>query len=90
MSFPSESATPTAAADRRPALQDQVLDQLQGRPLAGVALTMGLGKTLVGLRDMARQPAGQPLLVAAPTQAILASWSQEAHKFGLPHLLDQV
>lgn len=90
MPFSSTSATPTAAADRRQALQDQVLDQLQGRRLVGVALTMGLGKTLVGLRDMARQPAGQPLLVAAPTQAILDSWPQEARKFGLTRLLDQI
>jgi superfamily II DNA or RNA helicase len=59
---------------------------------------MGLGKTLIGLRDMDRlltarklpdQAVSKPFLVAAPTQAILASWSQEARKFGLIHLLDQ-
>jgi len=84
------AAAPTAAAARKQALQDQVLAQLRGRRLAGVALTMGLGKTLVGLRDMARQPTGQPLLVAAPTRAILDAWPQEARKFGLAHLLDRV
>jgi superfamily II DNA or RNA helicase len=60
---------------------------------------MGLGKTLIGLRDMARllaggtlpdQAAGKPFLVAAPTQAILDSWPQEARKFGLAHLLDRI
>ncbi|TDN38663.1 hypothetical protein E4631_22350 [Hymenobacter sp. UV11] len=91
---------PGPAAARKQALQAQVLATLQGRRLAGIALTMGLGKTLIGLRDMAQllaagplsQPgaAGTPFLVAAPTQAILDSWPQEAHKFGLAHLLDQI
>ncbi|TDN38735.1 hypothetical protein E4631_22455 [Hymenobacter sp. UV11] len=76
-----------------------MLATLQGRRLAGIALTMGLGKTLIGLRDMARllaagplpQPgAGTPFLVAAPTQAILDSLLQEAREFGLAHLLDQI
>ena len=88
-SVPAPAAVPSAAA-RKQALQDQVLAQLGGRRLAGVALTMGLGKTLVGLRDMARQPAGRPLLVAAPTRAVLDAWPQEARKFGLAHLLDRV
>jgi len=95
MSFAPQT-TPDAAA-RKQALQDQVLAIIQGRRLAGIALTMGLGKTLIGLRDMDRllaesqllnQPSGKLFLVAAPTQAILDSWPQEAHKFGLAHLLD--
>ena len=59
---------------------------------------MGVGKTLIGLRDMARLLADSQLagsttklfLVAAPTQAILDSWPQEARKFGLAHLLDRM
>jgi len=95
--MPSSSDATTCAAARKQALQDQVLAIIQGRRLAGIALTMGLGKTLIGLRDMDRllaasklpkPPAGKPFLVAAPTQAILDSWPQEAHKFGLAHLLD--
>ncbi len=84
---------------RKQALQNQVLATIQGRRLAGIALTMGLGKTLIGLRDMDRllaagklpaPAAGKPFLVAAPTQAILDSWPQEARKFGLAHLLDHI
>ncbi|MDJ0368058.1 helicase-related protein [Hymenobacter sp. H14-R3] len=95
---PSSESTRSAAA-RKQALQDQVLTTIQGRRLAGIALTMGLGKTLLGLRDMARllaagflpdPGAGKPFLVAAPTQAILDAWPQEAHKFGLAHLLDHI
>jgi superfamily II DNA or RNA helicase len=95
----SSSKTTRSAAARKQALQDQVLAIIQDHCLVGIALTMGLGKTLIGLRDMARlltashlpeQAAGKPFLVAAPTQAILDSWPQEAHKFGLAHLLDYI
>ena len=81
MSFAPQT-TPSAAT-RKQALQDQVLAIIQGRRLAGIALTMGLGKTLISLRDMARllaesqllnQPSGKLFLVAAPTQAILDAW----------------
>ena len=66
--------------------------------LVGAAVAMGVGKTLIGLRDMERLLAdGQlpdsainPFLVAAPTHAILNSWPQEARKFGLAHLLDAI
>jgi superfamily II DNA or RNA helicase len=59
-----------------------VLATIQDRRLASIVLTMGLGKTLIGLRDMARllaagplpeQSSGKLFLVAAPTQAILDS-----------------
>ena len=90
-------ASPTTQAKKQ-ALQDHILALVQGRRLAGVAVAMGVGKTLIGLRDMARvlaqsQPLAAtttPFLVAAPTQAILDSWPQEARKFGLAHLLDAV
>jgi superfamily II DNA or RNA helicase len=97
--MPASLDTTTSAIARKQALQDQVLATIQGRRLAGIALTMGLGKTLIGLRDMDRlltagklpdQAAGKTFLVAAPTQAILDSWPQEAHKFGLAHLLDHI
>ncbi|WP_223654248.1 hypothetical protein [Hymenobacter psoromatis] len=97
--MPSSSDSTTRAAARKQALQDQVLATIQGRRLAGIALTMGLGKTLIGPRTGQRhvaagklpeQVAAKPFLVAAPTQAILDSWPQEAHKFGLAHLLDHI
>ena len=91
------STSPTAQAKKQ-ALQDHVLGVIKGRQLAGVAVAMGVGKTLIGLRDMARVlaenqllgPTTTPFLVAAPTQAILDSWPQEARKFGLTYLLDAI
>ena len=45
-----------------------MLATIQGLRLAGIAPTMGLGKTLSSLRDMDRLPAaGKLFLVAAPT-----------------------
>ncbi|MCX7272973.1 MAG: AAA family ATPase [Burkholderiales bacterium] len=57
-------------------------------------LTLPTGRAPGLQRDMARllpaQVTGKPFLVAAPTQAILDSWPQEAQKFGLTHLLDHI
>ncbi|MDQ2770390.1 MAG: hypothetical protein M3Y54_07815 [Bacteroidota bacterium] len=97
MSASHPGASPTAQAKKQ-ALQDHILALIQPHRLAGVAVAMGVGKTLIGLRDMARllpdylpaEPGTTPFLVAAPTQAILDSWPQEARKFGLSHLLDAI
>jgi superfamily II DNA or RNA helicase len=91
-------ATATPALARKQALQDHILTVIKPHQLAGVAVATGVGKTLLGLRDMAhlladgRLPTSvtKPFLVVAPTQAILDSWPQEARKFGLEHLLDQL
>lgn len=92
------SISPSAVTLRKQALQDQVLATVRGHQVAGAAVAMGVGKTLIGLRDMARllaadqltRPATKPFLVAAPTQAILDSWPQEARKFGLDYLLAHI
>lgn len=96
----SSSAPPasSSALAQKQALQDHVLAVIKKPRLAGAAVAMGVGKTLIGLRDMERLlasdqlsgPVTKPFMVAAPTQAILDSWPQEAHKFGLAHLLDHI
>ncbi len=66
---------------KKQALQDHILKLVQGQRLAGVAVAMGVGKTLLGLRDMESLLGGGQLtgsatkhfLVAAPTTAILDS-----------------
>ena len=98
MSTLAANAAPASAQAKRQALQDQVLAVIKSHRLAGIAVAMGVGKTLIGLRDMERvlrekplpEPLTTPFLVAAPTQAILDSWPQEARKFGLTHLLDSI
>ena len=39
---------------KKQALQDHILTVIKGRRLAGVAVAMGVDKTLLSLRDMAR------------------------------------
>ena len=98
MSTSSKRTDLTSAQAKKQALQEHILTVIKGHRLAGVAVATGVGKTLVGLRDMARVLAENelsgtttmPFLVAAPTQAILDSWPQEARKFGLAHLLDAI
>ena len=98
MSASPANASADSSQAKKQALQDHVLAVVKGHRLAGAAVAMGVGKTLIGLRDMARllpdcQLSGamtRPFLVAAPTQAILDSWPQEARKFGLTHLLDHI
>ncbi len=80
------------------AVQDRVLDAIAGRQKAGAAVSMGIGKTLIGLRDADRILDGgrrvkhlsattKVFLVAAPTTVILDSWKSEMEKFGLKYLL---
>ncbi len=79
MSTSSEQTASLSAQGEKQALQDHILAVIHGRQLAGVAVAMGVGKTLIGLRDMARLlpdfqlpgPATKPFLVAASTQVIL-------------------
>ena len=54
MCTPSERAAETSAQAKKQALQDHVLAMVHGHRLAGAAVAMGVGKTLIGLRDMAR------------------------------------
>jgi superfamily II DNA or RNA helicase len=98
MSTSSVKEASNSALAHKQVLQAHVLAVIANRQLAGIAVAMGVGKTLIGLRDMDRLlTAGKltgvftkPFLVAAPTQTILDSWPQEAYKFGLAHLLDQL
>jgi len=79
-SSPAPAASSSALAQKQ-ALQDHVLAVIKKPRLAGAAVAMGVGKTLIGLRDMDRLLRGnqlsrlvtKPFLVATPTQAILDS-----------------
>lgn len=98
MSASTDGVSSSLAQAKKQALQEQVLALIHDQALAGVAVAVGVGKTLIGLRDMARLlasgtfPSGLTnlFLVVAPTRAVLDSWRAEAHKFGLENLLDHV
>ena len=57
------------------------------------AMSVGTGKTLVGLRHMERRLKKAPdaqFLVCAPKKSIFQSWIDDANKFNLAHLLDRI
>lgn len=58
-----------------------------------VDMSVGTGKTLVGLRHMERRLKKAPdaqFLVVAPKKAIFQSWIDDAGRFGLAYLLDRI
>ena len=72
-------------------VQDEALDVLQDYNRATAAVSMGVGKTLIGLKHMEQNyRKGFKFLVVAPKLAILKSWEDEARKFNLEHLLQHV
>lgn len=74
-------------------IQQETLDAVQMRHRSGVAVSMGVGKTLIGLRHMKQyldEHHGADFLVVAPKVSIFQSWKDDAHKFELTELLDHI
>lgn len=75
---------------KRELIQQTALDATASVFRTGLGISMGVGKTLIGLRHMAREYAEgkRKFLVVAPKKAIFKSWQDDAHKFEMSHLLD--
>jgi len=72
-------------------VQEEALEVLQDYNRATAAVSMGVGKTLIGLKHMeSNYRPGRKFLVVAPKLSILKSWKEEAEKFNLTHLLDYI
>ena len=68
-------------------IQAEALAALKDQKRGGLGITMGGGKTLIGLRHMeAIYESGDRFLVVAPKRSIFKSWESTAKKFGLHHL----
>jgi superfamily II DNA or RNA helicase len=72
-------------------VQDEALSALRGKTRAGVAVSMGVGKTLIGLKHI-EQHYNDTLrvLVVAPKISIFTSWQDDAVKFNLEYLLPHI
>jgi superfamily II DNA or RNA helicase len=69
-------------------IQTEALDALSKVHSGTVGISMGVGKTLIGLRHMNRYYSDVlSVLIVAPKLAIFKTWKDEAEKWGLPHLL---
>jgi superfamily II DNA or RNA helicase len=79
------------AEQKKEQIHKEVLELLKGVDRAGIGLTMGMGKTYLGLKHMLKNlKPNCKFLVAAPTNVILESWKSEAEKFNLVDVLQYV
>lgn len=77
----------------RDRVQQEALDAVRSRKRSGLAVSMGVGKTLIGLKHMKELLNADEFaqfLVIAPKVSIYQSWKDDAHKFGLSELLDHI
>ena len=72
-------------------IQDKALEAIGNKKRCTVAVSMGVGKTLIGLRHMAKNYTDySKFLVVAPKKSIFQSWKEDAVKFNLTYLLDHI
>jgi len=84
-------------------IQEEALVKLSKYERAGLGISMGVGKTLIGLKHFERiwhhykdtlqldkDRIGAKALVVAPKKSIFKSWKDEAVKFKLDYLLEDV
>lgn len=72
-------------------IQNAALDSLLSSSHSGIAVSMGVGKTLIGLRHMKEHYSDTcRFLVVAPKKAIFKSWLDEADKHGMGYLKEHI
>lgn len=73
-------------------IQEEALVAVLPRMRAGLGISMGVGKTLIGLKYLQHYylQGKRNFLVVAPKLSIFQSWKDDADKFGLVHLLKEI
>ena len=75
---------------KREQIQNEAVESLSAFKRAGVAISMGVGKTLIGLKHMEEHHktlgTNLKVLVVAPKKSIFKSWEDEMVKHGMSHL----
>ena len=72
-------------------VQHRALQTIIKEGNVGIAVSMGVGKTLIGLRHMEHiYDDSLHVLVVAPKKSILKSWEDEARKFKMEYLLEHI
>jgi superfamily II DNA or RNA helicase len=79
---------------KREAVQKSALSVAKKMTRCGLALSMGVGKTYIGLQHMdwylREVNPDARFLVVAPKKSIFGSWFDDMFKFGMTHLKDRV
>lgn len=72
-------------------IQEQALAAVAKKDRCTIGVSMGVGKTLIGLRHMAQHYTDySKFLVVAPKRSIFQSWKDDAVKFKMEYLLDSI
>ncbi len=73
-------------------IQEEALPRVTPLQRCGAAISMGVGKTLLGLKhmDVQYKEGSRMFLVVAPKLSIFDSWQEDALKFGFNHLIDHI
>jgi superfamily II DNA or RNA helicase len=74
-------------------IRQEALKAIQDYHRAGLAISVGVGKTLIGLTDMAsiyQTDNNAQFLVVGPKKSIMNTWFDEADKFNLGYLKDRI
>lgn len=75
----------------RDIVQKEALEAVANYKKAGIAVSMGVGKTLIGLKHMAMNYHDTSrFLVVASKRSILSEWLAEASKHGLDYLIPHI
>ena len=75
----------------REKIQAEAIAKATKYPKAGLDISMGVGKTYIGLRYL-DSVIGlfDKILVVAPKRSIFESWKNDAEKFNLEHILEKI
>lgn len=72
-------------------IQQKALEAVGDKKRCSVGVSMGVGKTLIGLKHMAKNYTEDcRFLVVAPKKSIFQSWLDDAKKFNLGYLLEHI
>jgi superfamily II DNA or RNA helicase len=76
---------------KRDEIQEEALSKTEDKQRCTLVLGTGVGKTLIGLKHMQKNTTSlMKVLVVAPKKSIFTSWTDDAKKFNLEHLLDRI
>jgi len=83
----SETKTPT----QRDLIQSEALSKIVNKTRAGLDISMGVGKTYIGLQYLQKVTGlFEKILVAAPKRSIFESWKNDAIKFDMEPILEKI
>jgi len=85
---------PPLSSSKRDIIQNKALESVKDHTRCGLAISMGVGKTYIGLLHMkwylTQVNPDATFLVVAPKRSIFNSWFDDMDKFGMSYMKDRV